>query len=287
MRTLFFLALGFLLLLGVARPALRSIVPLFVFHPEPLRPQESDPRFWGLRDVEEVYFESDGLRLHAWWIPVEAGVERCGSAIYLHGNAGHLAQRGEIAANFARLGLDVLLFDYRGYGLSEGRPTEEGLYRDADAAYMYLTETLSVEHDDIMVIGNSLGSAVAVDLAVRRPVAGLVLLGALTSTVEVARRAYGWLPDWLLDWETPRFDALERAPRIEVPVLMAAGSKDRVVPQAESRRVFDAIDAPKAWYSIEGADHGELFGDEGLWRVLHAFTRRVLRCEDRRSETAE
>ncbi|MFQ5691117.1 MAG: alpha/beta hydrolase [Gemmatimonadota bacterium] len=174
MQILLIAAAAFLGLLVALRLALPKLVPLFVFHPEPLRPRESHPRYWGYPEAREVRFPtSDNLSLHGWWFPAAGPSERRGTAIFFHGNAGHIGPRGEIGAGLSRLGFDVLLPDYRGYGLSEGKPSELGLYRDAEAAYVYALRRSGGSAETLLVVGNSLGSAVAAELAARRPVGGV------------------------------------------------------------------------------------------------------------------
>lgn len=264
-------------LMAVVRLLMPRIVPFFVFYPETLQPHETHPRYWGFRRATEVRIPTeDGVELHAWWFPANPPESRSGTAIYFHGNAGHLGDRGAVAAALSNLGLDVLLPDYRGYGASEGKPSEEGLYADARAAYRWLVDERGVDPGRLLPLGNSLGSSVAAELAVSRPVAGVVLLGPFTDTAAIARHRLSWLPDWYLDWVHNRFDTLERAPRIEVPTFVAAGEEDRVIPPGQSREVFEALRGPRQWLEIPGAGHNDIFSHEVLWRELHRFTRDVL-----------
>lgn len=263
--------------MAVVRLSMPGIVPFFVFYPETLQPHETHPRYWGFPQATEVRIPTeDGIELHAWWFAADRPESRRGTAIYFHGNAGHLGDRGAVAAALSNLGLDVLLPDYRGYGASGGKPSEEGLYADARAAYRWLVEERGVDPAQLLALGNSLGSSVAAALAVSRPVAGVVLLGPFTDTVAIARHRLSWLPDWYLDWLDNRFDTLERAPRIEVPTFVAAGEEDRVIPPGQSREVFEALRGPRRWLEIPGAGHNDIFAHEALWRELQRFTRDVL-----------
>ncbi len=259
------------------RLMLPRLVPLFVFYPEPLEPQESHPRYWGFPDATEVRIPTlDGPLLHAWWFPALSAQPSSGAAVYFHGNAGHLGDRGTVAAALAGLGLDVLLPDYRGYGLSEGKPTEEGLYSDARAVYRWLVDERGVEPGRLFLMGNSLGSAVAVDLATQRRIAGLVLLGAFTNTPAIARYRLRWLPSWFLEWDETRFDSLERIGRVRAPLFMAVGADDDIIPPDEARQVFEAAREPKQWYMADGAGHNDIFAHEGLWKELYRFTHDVI-----------
>jgi len=264
-------------MMGILKLALPRIVPFFVFYPEPISPHESHPRYWGFPDATEVRIQTfDGPLLHAWWFPATNTGQSSGAAIYFHGNAGHLGDRGTVAAALSGMGLDVLLPDYRGYGLSEGKASEQGLYSDARAVYRWLVDDRGVDPRRLFLIGNSLGSAVAVDLAVQRRVAGLVLLGAFTNTPALARHRIRWLPDWYLEWEDTRFDLLERIGRVRAPVLVGVGSDDRTIPAGETKAVFDAAVEPKYWLTVAGAGHNDIFAHEELWKELYRFTHGVL-----------
>ena len=277
MEFLFWLTVGVVVVLGGVRLLLPRIVPFFVFYPEPLSPHESHPRFWGFPDATEVRIPTfDGPLLHAWWFPAANVSQSCGAAIYFHGNAGHLGDRGTVAAAISGMGLDVLLPDYRGYGLSEGKATEQGLYSDARAVYKWLVDERGVDPRKMFLVGNSLGSAVAADLAMQRRVAGVVLLGAFTNTPSLARQRLRWLPEWYLDWDEARFDTVERVSRLQVPVLICAAAEDRVVPPTEGERVFQAAREPKRWCVVPDAGHNDIFAHQDLWRELYHFTHGVL-----------
>lgn len=277
MEILLVLAIVFIVAFGGLKLAMPRVVPHFVFYPEPLLPQESHPRFWGFPDATEVRIRTrDGPVLHGWWFPATNTTSSSGSVIYFHGNAGHLGYRGTVAAALSGMGLDVLLPDYRGYGLSEGKPSERGVYEDARAAYRWLVEERGVDPARLFVMGNSLGSAVAVDLATQRKLGGLVLLGAFTNTPAIARARFPWVPEWYLEWEEARFDVLDRIAQVHAPVLVAAGADDRTIPPEQARRVFDAAREPKRWLLIPGAGHDDIFSHEALWTELYRFTHGVL-----------
>lgn len=264
-------------LLAVVHLLLPRIVPTFVFYPEPLAPHETHPRYWGFVDASEVWIPTeDDLRLHAWWFPAHRDQRGRATAVYFHGNAGHLGDRGTVAAALSNLGFDVLLPDYRGYGASPGKASEEGLYADARAAYRWLVEDRGADPSRLVVVGNSLGSAVAAELAIDRPVAGAVLLGPFTDIAAIARHRLSWLPEWYLDWRSPRFDTRERAARIEVPALVGVGAEDRVIPPGQSREVYEALAGPRRWVELPGAGHNDIFSQPALWQELHRFTEEIL-----------
>ena len=277
MQFLLGVTIGFVALLVGIRLLIRHIVPIFVFYPESLQPQESHPRFWGFPDATEVRIPTvDGPLLHGWWFPAMGTESSAGAVVYFHGNAGHLGDRGTVAAALSGLGLDVLLPDYRGFGLSEGKASEEGLYSDAKTVYRWLVDERGVDPRKLFLMGNSLGSAVAADLAINRKVAGLVMLGAFTNTPAIARHRLRWLPEWYLDWNETRFDTLARVPQIEAPILVGVGEDDQLIPPEQARQVFEAVRAPKRWLEIPGAGHDDIFSHEELWKELYRFTHDVL-----------
>jgi fermentation-respiration switch protein FrsA (DUF1100 family) len=155
------------------------------------------------------------------------------------------------------LGLSVFLFDYRGYGRSQGRPSEEGLYQDAFGAHDYLTRIRMVRPERIVLFGRSLGAAVAGELAAQKPAAGLILESAFPSIESVAKFHYGGLPvHWLLGAD---FKLIDRLPHLSLPKLIIHGDKDDIIPLELGRQVFDAAKPPKSFYHIEGADHNNTY----------------------------
>jgi uncharacterized protein len=198
------------------------------------------------RDV--VLETEDGIRLGAWYFP--AG----GTAVLVcNGNAGDRSMRAELAAALNRLGHSVLLFDYRGYGGNEGRPTEDGLAADARAAEAWLRAQPEVER--LVYFGESLGAAVAVGLAVQRPPAALVLRSPFTSLADVGAVHYPWLPvrRLLLD----RYPSIDRIASVRAPLLVIAGDRDDIVPAALSKRLYDAAAQPKRYVLVPGAGHND------------------------------
>lgn len=175
-----------------------------------------------------------------------------------HGNAGNLSEfdRPVHYAGLRQLGLNLLAFDYRGYGESEGMPTEAGLYRDAQAAYRYLREKEGVAAEHIIVFGHSLGSAVAVDLASRVPLAGMILDGALTSVVDRGQELYPYIPvRWIAG---SRFNSMEKISRVRIPKLFLHAVGDDVVPIVHGRRLYQAAPPPKLFVELQGG-HGDTF----------------------------
>jgi pimeloyl-ACP methyl ester carboxylesterase len=279
-RLLLAILAGLLLpgLIGMAFPDLvaRLARPM-IFYPERLSEREADPAFWGLAAAESVFVDSEeGVRLHGWWIPASRSEvpdesEACEAVIFFHGNAGNIASRAPIAARLADLGLGVLLVDYRGYGRSEGSPSEEGLYADGRAAYRHLVDVKKVSPARLVVIGNSLGAAVATNVASELPVARLVLTGAFRSVPSLARSIYWWMPGRAFGWSINRFDSESRLADVTAPVLVGRGESDRLIPRAETRALYEAASEPKRWFEVAGADHNDLWWTGELWSQLAGF----------------
>ncbi|GFM17684.1 hypothetical protein PO1_contig-018-158 [Mycobacterium sp. PO1] len=201
----------------------------------------------GARDV--VLRTADGLELGAWYLPGTGGP----AVLVLPGNGGDRAMRAPLAAGLHRMGLSVLLVDYRGYGGNPGKPTEEGLATDARAAHDWLTAQPEV--DRIVYFGESLGAAVAVGLAVERPPAALILRSPFTSLTDVAGAHYPWLPVGKLLMD--RYPSLQRIPALQAPLLVIAGDEDDIVPWSLSRQLYDAAPEPKEFLTVSGVGHND------------------------------
>jgi uncharacterized protein len=196
----------------------------------------------------------DGERLHGWWIG--AGTDSLGHLLLCHGNAGNIGDRVLHAALLTAIGFDVLLFDYRGYGRSSGSPSEAGTYRDARAALRFLLEQPRVDRSRVFYLGESLGGAVALNLALERPPAGLVLLSAFTGVRELGRLHYPFVPAALVPDAYP---ALRRIHELRAPLLVLHGDRDDIVPLSQGRALFEAAPGPKRMHVFPGLGHNDLF----------------------------
>ncbi|MBN2123895.1 MAG: alpha/beta hydrolase [Deltaproteobacteria bacterium] len=217
----------------------------------------------------EVFFPTeDGERLHGWFFPLEAG----GPVIlFCHGNAGNISHRLDNVRRLLGEGLQVFIFDYRGYGRSSGRPSEQGLYRDGLAAWDHLTGKENVLPGDIVLFGRSLGAAVALEIALQRKVRALILEGAFTSTKDMARTMG---PFSLIAPLLPaHYNNLEKIPRIGVPTLIIHGEIDEIVPPSMGRRLYEAAGDPKALYPVKGAGHNDtpFVGGEAYFQRIKMF----------------
>jgi fermentation-respiration switch protein FrsA (DUF1100 family) len=222
----------------------------------------------GLQGAELVSFPTpDGLTLNGWFVSRSESPDF--TVIVFNGNAGTRALRAPLAAALARENLAILLFDYRGFGGNSGSPTEQGLRHDARAAREYVVNRPHVERHKIVYFGESLGTAVATDLAVEFPPAALILRSPFTSLTDVGRHHYGFLPvRWLL---RDRYDTIGRIARVASPLLVIGGDQDRIVPIEQTRRVYQAAMRSKELIIINGADHNDdvlLAGREMIAGVL-------------------
>ena len=271
-------ALAGLLLVGlVGAVMLRLLERQLVYIPSRL-PADAPPPPLEHGRVEDVTLEAaDGVRLHAWYVASRRPARPTPVLLHFHGNAGNILDRAEHADAFAARGLDVLLLSYRGYGKSGGTPSETGLYRDADAAYDYLVEVRGVPPERIVAYGQSLGSAVAVDLAARRPAGGLIVESGFTSAPELGRRLYPFLPEFVFRWMAHRFASVEKIARVRAPVLVVHGLQDEIVPVEMGRRLYETARAPKEWYELPGAGHNDTWsvGGDAYYERLATFARRV------------
>jgi uncharacterized protein len=216
------------------------------------------PSDWGLA-YEDVWLTADdGVRLHGWFLPAERRRARPHTLLFLHGNAGNVSHRGATLAIFAALGLDVLIIDYRGYGLSEGQPTEAGLNLDADAAWRWLVEERGAAPADIVLFGRSLGGAVATALAARVQPGALIVESSFTDLEAMAR-----LHHPLLALFVPlryRFMSVDALAQVHCPVLILHSRDDGVVPFAQGEALLAAATAPKRFVELVGG-HNEGFLD--------------------------
>jgi pimeloyl-ACP methyl ester carboxylesterase len=235
-----------------------------IFFPQPLTqdPLQANPG----TAIEEVnLITSDQVRLHGWLVKATPTQTPAPLLIYFGGNAEEVSWLASTAGQYA--GWSLLMFNYRGYGRSEGKPGEAELFADALQIYDYAARRADAGR--VAVMGRSLGSGVAVYLAAQRPVAGVILVSPYDSVESVARSLYPFLPIGLM--LKHRFDSLSRAPSIKAPLLCLVASGDRVIPRPHSERLYAAWGGAKHWREIRPADHDSLAGEPDYWRAIAAF----------------
>ena len=237
-----------------------------IYHPS--REHDATARDLGLAHESVALVAEDGVRLDALFLPAKGARF---TVLLAHGNAGNLSHRLDRTIFLqARLGADVFLFDYRGYGKSEGRPDEEGTYRDARAAYRWLTVSRGVSPERLVLFGESLGSAVVLDLALTHPARALVLEAPFTSVPDMAAVVLPFFPRAFV---RTRYDNLAKVGRLRMPLLVLHGDRDEVVPFAQGRRLYEAAPEPKRFFPIPGSGHNDTYmvGGDAYWRAVEEF----------------
>jgi fermentation-respiration switch protein FrsA (DUF1100 family) len=213
------------------------------------------PRDVGLT-FDDVYFSTeDGVSLNGWLVPRR---EATSTLLWFHGNAGNISHRVEnLKLLHEKVNVNIFIFDYRGYGRSEGTVSEEGTYRDGTAAIEFLRRRYGVEPNRLIIFGRSLGAAVAVEMAVRIQCLAVILETPFASVRLLARDTFPFLPIGPL--LKTRYDVSEKIGKIRSPLLVLHGDRDEIVPPSHGKRVFDAAPQPKAFYAIAGAGHNDTY----------------------------
>jgi len=235
---------------------------IFMYFPDSARYSPAEAGLEGVTEIEIA--ASDGEKLVAWHAPAKSGKP---TILYFHGNAGNAAGRAPKIDIMRANGNGVFYLNNRGYGGSSGRPSEQRNVADALAGYDYLTG-LGVKPEETVLYGESLGSGQAVKLAAQRPVRAVILEAPLTSTVDVGKRTYFFLPLRLI--LTDQFRNEENIGAVTKPLLVLHGQQDTVIPVDHGRRVFAAANDPKSLELFPAAGHSDLF-DFGAWDKVEAF----------------
>ena len=244
----------------------------FIFFPDRLL--IGDPSHFGL-DFEDLWVTaSDGVRLHAWFVRAK-GDERA-RMLFLHGNAGNISHRLENAYLLCREGISVFMLEYRGYGKSEGKPGEQGLYLDAEAGLLHLVQDLGTPAEQVVVFGRSLGGAVAVDLASKNRIGALILESTFTSVTDLASVFFPFLPMGHI--LKTRFASIEKIADVHAPKLHLHGTADDLIHYENGKRLFEAAPEPKRFYPIEGAGHNDTYviGARAYLDELTGFIRETI-----------
>ncbi|MGB5178343.1 MAG: alpha/beta hydrolase [Gammaproteobacteria bacterium] len=244
-----------------------------LYYPElPSRALDATPADIGL-PFETIHLTTeDGIQLHAWYVPAVAAR---GTLLFNHGNAGNIAHRLDSIRLFNSLGLNVLIYDYRGFGESGGKPSEQGTYRDARAAWDYLHENRAIAARRIVILGRSLGAAIAVDLASQVPSAGVILESAFTSVPDMAAHLYPWLPVRFL--VRYKYDSAVKIGRISSPLLMMHSRDDEIIPFSQGEELFAHANEPKRFLELNGGHNdGHHASHEAYTKALQQFLDMIL-----------
>ena len=228
---------------------------------------EQTPADWELEYEDVLLDTEDGLRLHGWYIP-HLGAKQ--TVLFFHGNAGNISHRGDSVEIFHRLGLNVFIFDYRGYGKSQGKPDEHGLYKDARAAWRYLTEKRGFNQQDIILFGRSLGGVVAAELAAEAQPAGLIIESTFSSARDVANVIFPVLSRLIfLRYD---FNTAAHVARVSCPVLVLHSPDDDIIPFHLGEKVFQAANEPKSFIRMRGGhNNGFLVSQPDYEQAIGAF----------------
>jgi fermentation-respiration switch protein FrsA (DUF1100 family) len=240
--------------------ALSFLQGRFIF--APTKTIEATPANFGLK-FNEVWLSistsnSNPDHIHGWWIPASSKTAK--TLLYFHGNGINIGANAEQAARFHNLGLSVFLFDYRGYGKSEGSfPSERAVYVDAQRAWNYLTQEQKIAPKNIVLYGHSLGGAIAINLATQHPHAGgLIVQSSFSSALEMAKRNW-WTAIFPINLLlNQRFDSIHKVPHLQMPVLYLHGAADTLIPFEMSQRLFEKTRSPKQLKLFPNAGHNDV-----------------------------
>jgi len=219
----------------------------------PYKEMAGTPAYLGM-DFEDINFKSqDGAELNGWFVPAENAQY---TVLFCHGNGGNISHRLDTISLFNKLSLNFFIFDYRSYGKSTGKLSEKGLYQDVAAAWNYLTETKNIAPEKIIIIGRSLGGAIAAQAAAEHSPGGLILESAFTSLPEIAQGKMPFLPvRWMLNY---KLSTIENLAKVKCPVLIIASPDDNIVPFKYGKKLFKNAPEPKTFVELTG-DHDDCY----------------------------
>jgi len=227
---------------------------------EPVREVPYSPGELGLAFEKVVFRTDDGLKLAGWFVPANGGQF---TVLFCHGNGGNMAHRLDSVNIFQELGVNCFIFDYRGYGTSQGRPSEEGTYLDAAAAYKWLTERKKISAENIIIFGRSLGGSIATNLAAGVKAKGLVVESTFTSYVDIGKKFYPYMPvQWFARFSYKTIDYISR---VRCPVMVVHSRNDEVVPFEFGLRLYETANEPKEFVEIFGS-HNDGFLYSGNYK---------------------
>ena len=267
-------AVGILVLLGALSMVLSpSLAEHFVFFPGRTDPGPA-PLLAGVEGKDILLTPPGGPTIHGWWHEAGQGAP---AVLLLHGNAGTIAERTPLAQAYLGRGISTFMLDYRGYGRSEGSPSEEGVYEDAETALDFVVARAG-SPERVVVHGRSLGGSVAAQVVRRREVAGLILDSTFTSLDQMGRAAYPFLPGFVFRRLRGHFDTLGAVREIRFPLLVIHGTEDRLVPFGMGLDLFESAPGSSEWHPVEGAGHNDLLlvGGEDYFDRLGRFVMRVV-----------
>ncbi len=237
-----------------------------IFHPDQLF--DDNPSNWDLPYKDIQFLTPDGQKLHGWFFPLSG---KSSVLIFCHGNAGNISHRIENIKFLVKKDISVFIFDYRGYGLSSGRPSEKGIYIDGIAAYDYLTEIEKISPDKIAIFGRSLGGAVAIEMALQRKARCLIIESTFTSTKNVSKTIF---PFFIFSPFLPHhYNSILKIGDVSVPKLIIHGKNDKIIPFTMGKKLFEHATGKKVFLPIYGAGHNDTYvvGGEDYFEAIFNF----------------
>lgn len=259
--------IGLVAVYGMLCAALFAFQSKLIYFPHVGREFAATPEQAGLAYDEVKITTEDGETLHGWFIPAKAARAY---VLFVHGNAGNISHRIDQLAMFNELKMSSLIFDYRGYGKSSGAPTEEGTYRDAEAAWKYLVETRGVNPNEIVIFGESLGGAIAAYLAAREKPRALIIASSFTSVPDLASQLYFFFPTrWLARFA---YNTREYVKNARCPVLVIHSPDDEIIPFAHGRAIYASANEPKQLLQIQGGHNDGMQSSRAqIMRAIESF----------------
>ncbi|MCM8819309.1 MAG: alpha/beta hydrolase [Candidatus Omnitrophica bacterium] len=267
LKNFFLIVIGFLLILVSLLIYLKWFEKTKVFYPT--KTVTATPKIFGI-EYQEIFYETeDNIKLYAWFCKKDNLLP---TILYCHGNGGNISDRVEIIKLFFDAGFNVFIFDWRGYGLSGGKPSEKGLYIDVVSSYNYLVNKLNISPKNIIVYGESLGSVAAIYLSARKSVSLLILNGAFSSAYDMACTIFPFLPRFILKAILSlKFDSISQIKNINIPKLFIHSKDDEIVPFALAEKLFKEAPLPKEFYITEGLHNDALSLNEDLIERIKNF----------------
>jgi fermentation-respiration switch protein FrsA (DUF1100 family) len=242
-----------------------------VYLPDAGREHIATPADAGLDWQPVALVTADGLTLDAWWLPAD---NSRAALLFLHGNAGNISHRLASLEQFNRLGLSVLILDYRGYGKSEGKPSEAGTAMDGDAGWRWLKEQSGHDPGRLVIFGRSLGAAIAAELASRTDPAAVILESPFRSVPALGQQFYPWLP--VRELARLHYPTIDYVTQRSAPLLVIHSEEDEIIPFAEGRTVYEAARSPKELLVIQGGHHNGFLVSETIYlRGIDGFLSRA------------
>ena len=231
----------------------------------PTRELAVNPGDFNIPFEDVTVTSANGKQVHGWYLPPRTSPDSAPVVLFCHGNAGNISHRLETAAYIQELGAGILLFDYQGYGRSEGSPGESETYDDAAAFYQWLRDTKSISADRIVAFGRSLGGAIAIELATEKTVRGLIVESSFTSAEAMAKKMFPFFPVQVL--VRYKFASLEKIPHVGCPVLVTHSPEDDLVPYEMGRKLYEAAGPPKKFVELTGGHNTREYFDFPEYRA--------------------